>query len=403
MSIPGLGLALTKMPLFEVERCLLDAKEAIEAWLEKEWQKTPPPLYASVDLRHAGFKLAPVDTNLFPAGFNHLPKENFSKYAAILKETIHQQYPTARNLLLIPESHTRNLFYLKNVSVLQELFVQAGFELRMGELNERSLTRQNDLLLVGDFVPDLIVLNHDLTGGIPPLLEELKQPIVPPLQVGWSQRLKSKHFELYKTVVETIGELLHVNPWFLMSCFRNCQIVSFKKKLGWDCLETHTESLLQEISNYYTRYSISEKPYVVLKTDAGSYGMGVLMIEDAKTLQSLNRKQRKEMATTKGGIDVTKVILQEGIPTIDRLGEPPLVAEPVLYTIGKQVVGGFYRTHTQKGRADNLNTPGMQFIPMVNENKTLPQSILDIQQDRFYVYSVVARLALLAAAREIGL
>lgn len=363
--------------------------------------KNATPLYASVDLRHAGFKVAPVDTNLFPAGFNHLPKENTSGYASILKETIHQQYPMARNVLLIPESHTRNLFYLENVSVLRELFIQAGFELRMAKLNEHSLTRQHDLLLAGDFVPDLIVLNHDLTGGTPTLLKGLKQPIIPPLQVGWSQRLKSKHFELYNTVIETVGKLLQLDPWFLMSCFKSCQVVNFKKKLGWDCLEDYTESLLQEISDYYIRYNISEKPYVVLKTDAGSYGMGVLMIEDHKILRHLNRKQRKEMATTKGGIDVTKVILQEGIPTIDRLGEPPLVAEPVLYTIGKQVVGGFYRTHTQKGRSDNLNTPGMQFIPMVNENKTLPQSIVDIQQDRFTVYSIVARFALLAAAREI--
>lgn len=42
MSIPGFGCALTKMPLFEVEHRLLNAKETIEAWLEKEWQKTPP-------------------------------------------------------------------------------------------------------------------------------------------------------------------------------------------------------------------------------------------------------------------------------------------------------------------------------------------------------------------------
>jgi glutamate--cysteine ligase len=29
-------------------------------------------LFGSVDLRNAGFKLAPVDTNLFPGGFNNL-------------------------------------------------------------------------------------------------------------------------------------------------------------------------------------------------------------------------------------------------------------------------------------------------------------------------------------------
>jgi len=32
-------------------------------------------VYCSVDLRNAGFKLAPVDTNLFPGGFNNLSPE----------------------------------------------------------------------------------------------------------------------------------------------------------------------------------------------------------------------------------------------------------------------------------------------------------------------------------------
>ena len=48
---------------------------AIERWFRLEWMEHTPPFYTSVDLRNAGFKLAPVDTNLFPGGFNNLTPE----------------------------------------------------------------------------------------------------------------------------------------------------------------------------------------------------------------------------------------------------------------------------------------------------------------------------------------
>ena len=55
-----------------IESVILDRQSRIEAWFRSQWRKAPAPLYASVDLRNAGYKIAPVDTNLFPAGFNNL-------------------------------------------------------------------------------------------------------------------------------------------------------------------------------------------------------------------------------------------------------------------------------------------------------------------------------------------
>ena len=48
------------------------AAQDIEHWLRGQWQEHTPPFYGSVDLRNSGFKLAPVDMNLFPGGFNNL-------------------------------------------------------------------------------------------------------------------------------------------------------------------------------------------------------------------------------------------------------------------------------------------------------------------------------------------
>ena len=63
--VPHLVTALTG-PLLDLEKKILDATPAIERWFRLEWQEHTPPFYCSVDLRNAGYKLAPVDTNLFP-------------------------------------------------------------------------------------------------------------------------------------------------------------------------------------------------------------------------------------------------------------------------------------------------------------------------------------------------
>ena len=69
--VPHLTTALTG-PLLELERKFLDSRTAIEQWFRAQWLDHTPPFYSSVDLRNSGFKLAPVDTNLFPGGFNNL-------------------------------------------------------------------------------------------------------------------------------------------------------------------------------------------------------------------------------------------------------------------------------------------------------------------------------------------
>jgi glutamate--cysteine ligase len=79
------------------------------------------------------------------------------------------------------------------------------------------------------------------------------------------------------------------------------------------------------------------------------------------------------------------------------------VAEPVVYLIGRHVVGGFYRVHAQKRKDENLNAPGMHFEPLAfvkTCHRPTQPSLTDECENRFYAYGVIARLALVAAARE---
>jgi len=72
--VPHLVTALNG-PINELEQRILDSMPAIERWFRLEWMEHTPPFYSSVDIRNAGFKLAPVDTNLYPGGWNNLTHE----------------------------------------------------------------------------------------------------------------------------------------------------------------------------------------------------------------------------------------------------------------------------------------------------------------------------------------
>jgi glutamate--cysteine ligase len=132
--VPHLVTALTG-PINELEQRILESMPAIERWFRLEWMEHTPPIYTSVDLRNAGFKLAPVDTNLYPGGWNNLTTEMMPLAVQAGMAAIEKICPEAKNLLLIPENHTRNTFYLSNVVQLQRIFGQAGLNVRLGTLN----------------------------------------------------------------------------------------------------------------------------------------------------------------------------------------------------------------------------------------------------------------------------
>jgi glutamate--cysteine ligase len=395
--VPHFVTSLTG-PLLEVEHKLLDATPTIERWFRQEWQEHTPPFYGSVDLRNAGFKLAPVDMNLFPGGFNNLSAEALPLAVQASMTAIEKYCPDARSLLLIPENHTRNMFYFQNVLRLQSLLRQTGLTVRLGSLNPEitepvtytlpdgqtltvePLVRRGARVGLEGFDPCAILLNNDLSAGIPDMLRHLdSQILLPPLHAGWAVRRKTHHFAAYDTVADDFGRLL-----------------------GEQELAEKVDATLTLIRAKYREYSIDAQPFVIVKADAGTYGMGVMSVKDASEVVNLNRKQRNKMAVVKEGLEVSEVIIQEGVPTIETVENG--VAEPVVYMVDRYVVGGFYRVHTERGRDENLNAPGAHFVPLPFAAPcNLPDAGAspECPPNRFYSYGVVARLALLAASLEL--
>ena len=409
-------------PLLALEQRILDSLPAIERWFRLQWQDHTPPFYGSVDLRNAGFKLAPVDMNLFPGGFNNLSDQMLAEAVHAAQSAIDRVCPDARNLLLIPERHTRNQFYLQNVARLVRILRQTGLEVRIGSLSEEinkptpvvlddgeelvfePLVRTGDALGVGGFRPCAILLNNDLSAGIPPILRGLHDQIVmPPLQAGWAVRRKSNHFAAYDQVAAEFAQLLGIDPWFINPYFGRCGEVNFHERAGEECVASNIDFVLERMRDKYRECGITDTPYVVVKADAGTYGMGVMTVRDASEMRQLNRKQRNKMSVVKEGLEVSEVIIQEGVPTRESVNGA--AAEPVVYMIDRYVVGGFYRVHTERGPDQNLNAPGMHFVPLAfSDSCNLPDCSAqpgDSAPNRFYSYGVIARLALLAAAIEL--
>ncbi len=418
-SVPHLTTALSG-PLQEIETRLLERQDDIEQWLHSEWLRTPAPFYTSVDLRNAGFKLAPVDTNLFPGGFNNLNPAFQPLCVQAVQMAVERFCPLARGVLIVPENHTRNPFYLENLGALAQILRRAGLNVRIGSLNPelsaptviplaegRSLRlepiqREGDRIRVGDFQPCLVLLNNDLSVGPPPVLVDLAQPVVPPLKLGWWKRLKSGHFAQYRRIAGEFAERVDLDPWLIDPIFRRCGKIDFHKRAGEDCLAHNIEEVLDAIRVKYQAYGIDQEPFVIVKADAGTYGMGILTVRDADEVRRLNRKQRNKMAVVKEGQPVENVLVQEGVYTFERWGNA--VAEPVVYLFDRFVVGGFYRVHATRGSDENLNAPGMHFESLAFADSCgLPDASRgpDAEPNRFYAYGVIARLAALAAAREL--
>jgi glutamate--cysteine ligase len=419
--VPHLITALTG-PINELEQRILESMPAIERWFRLEWMEHTPPFYTSVDIRNAGFKLAPVDTNLFPGGFNNLTAEMLPLAVQAAMAAIEKICPEAKNLLLIPEKHTRNTFYLTNVKRLMQIFHQAGLNVRLGTLDEEvkapttlalpdgselvvePLVRTRGRLGLKNFDPCTILLNNDLSAGIPKVLENLhEQYLLPPLHAGWAVRRKTHHFQSYEEVAKKFAKLLGMDPWLINPMYGQCGEVNFAESTGLDCVQSNVDTLLGKVRRKYKEYGINEKPFVVVKADNGTYGMGIMTVRDAKELAEINRRTRNKMSVIKDGQEVSEVIIQEGVPTYERINDA--VAEPVVYMIDRYVVGGFYRVHAERGVDENLNAPGSSFVPLAfDHSHQLPrpgEKPGASAPNRFYMYGVVGRLAMLAASYEL--
>ncbi len=420
--VPHLVTALTG-PINELEQRVLDSMPAIERWFRLEWMEHTPPFYCSVQVRNAGFKLAPVDTNLFPSGWNNLTPEMLPLAVQSAMAAIEKICPEARNLLVIPENHSNSNQYLSSLAQLRRIFHMAGLNVCLGSIdpaikstttvelpNGESVTlepvvRGKRRLGVKDFDPCTILLNNDLSAGVPGILEDIhEQYLLPPLHAGWTTRRRSKHFKCYEEVAKRLGKLLGVDPWLINPIFGRCADVNLTDSLGMESLATNVDAVLTKIRRKYKEYGIKDRPFVVVKSDRGSRGMGLVAVREVEDLEALRKKMTSRINGKNASPHTCDVLIQEGVLTNERINDAE--AEPVVYMIDRYVVGGFYHIHAERSADDTINTsPAPSFMPLAFEQSAhLPQAASKPSAsapNRFYMYGVVGRLAMLASSYEL--
>ena len=363
--VPHFITALTG-PINELEQRIIDSMPAIERWFRLEWMEHTPLFYSSVDIRNSGFKLAPVDTNLFPSGWNNLTEQMLPLAVQATMASIEKICPEARNLLIIPENDNRSPSYLASLAQLQRIFKMAGLNVRLGSISpdikkptEIQLPNGQSVLLepvvrtkrrlgVKHFDPCTILLNNDLSAGVPGILEDIyEQYMLPPLHAGWSVRSKARHFQSYEEVAKRFGKMLGIDHWLIHPLYAKAEGLNFAQRTGMEQLATQIDALLTKVRRKYKEYGIKEKPFVMVKADNGTHGQGVMTVRDAKELGALLDVAGSKLGFVRDGVSVHDVIIQEGVQTSERMHDA--VAEPVVYTLDRYVVGGFYRMHPERG------------------------------------------------------
>lgn len=384
-------------------------RDTISQWMNQKRAEVPIPFYGSVDVRDADWKIAVVDANHFPAGFNNIAEQDMDDISALMGTHIKRNYGDCKWIHLYPEAHTRNKGYVENIATIQRLLKMAGYRCTVGspmfedrgwldglsgpvELSpvEVAVNDGEEYLLVDGDIPDLTLLNNDLTEGV---LPGLGAQVFPPKEMGWHRRRKSEHYIQLQGYVEEIADLLEIDAWHLMSEWFVSENKCLEKESCRIRLAQEIDDFLDGLAEKYAAHGIERQPVAFIKNDRGTYGLGIMVVTKGEQILELSNRKMNRLMYAKGGVDVENFLIQEGVPTCLKTEEGSPV-EPVVYLVDGQAASWFYRINPKKGDNDNLNSPSAIF-----------QSIHDVGEDygehAHGWHALVAELSMLAMGKEL--
>lgn len=399
--------------------------EELEKFFAEQSRLAPAPPYTSIDLRDSGFKVSPVDSNIFPGGHNNICVDDWALAASTFERVLTAQNGDRRpeKILVVAENHTNNAYYFENLWALKEILSLAKFEVVLGHLNPafepnlpkgctsvktatgrtivlERIHREGNLLQterVAFALTDFILLNNDLSSGVPPELEGIRQHLGPSPSVGWHRRQKSEHLRHYTELATRFSDILQVDPWLITTRFTSVDGLDFDNGVGMDKLAEGAELVLSQIRADYKARGITKEPHVFIKHNSGTYGRSIMTARSGQELLALNRREKNKMNVSKGGVTVSSVIVMEGIPT--DLKEDDETAEPVIYLAGTDPIGGFLRLNPNRDAESNLNSPGAHFKPLCFANLFRSPNRDNVILEK--LYGALGRLSTLANGREI--
>jgi glutamate--cysteine ligase len=380
----------------------------INDYLDQQFKLYQIPVYTSIDIRESDSKYSPVDNNLYPAGFNNICKKDQMVCQEHFKQALS---PICKNIIkvgLIPESHTKNLFYLDHLFSLKSILERAGFEVELLTTDSTPFEGSDQLKLISHSGHALEInlahyeqgvlktrnhnghciylLNNDQSSPLDLPWNDFKVPVVPSPHIGWFRRQKNEHFKCYEMVANQFSQYFSIAPQLIQAKFKAIEGVDFNAKEGLDQIADAIDEMQKELP---------EHTNIFVKASQGTYGMGIMVVQNGDEIRNMNRKDRNKMDIGKNKIKFTKVLVQEGVETIIKYDGHP--AEVTIYLVNGTPVGGFMRANPERDTKSNLNAKGMVY------QKFCLSEMKEIGDDQFKqaVYCVIARLSTLASALEI--
>ncbi|MBL7665971.1 MAG: glutamate--cysteine ligase [Bacteriovoracaceae bacterium] len=392
----------------ELESFVCKHWNELNATIDKMQENLPIPFYSSVDVRESTHKFAPVDNNIYPAGFNNICSRDLNAAVSRIQSYFQENYKNCKRVAIIPESHTKNLYYLDHLHSLKSTLEKAGVQVDLisidnalfeNEQETLNLTSQsnhqlailkakvaNQVFATANGTYDLVILNNDQSNPLPIEWDSIKTPVIPTPKIGWFIRQKVNHFCYYQKVLAEFCKKFSIDPNLMQAQFKRVENVDFASKEGLENLAKAVDTLKEEVGT---------DSQIFVKASQGTYGMGISVVSSGDEILNMNRKSRNKMDIGKNNIKFTTVLVQEGVETALKYDGAP--AEVTVYLIDGKSIGGFLRANPLRTTMSNLNAKGMVYqkycLSEIKENCE--------HQIKEAIYSIVARLSTIASSYEI--
>lgn len=340
--------------------------QKILAWVENKFvcSSAELPLFSSIDIRNSGYKTAHVDLNLFPSGFNNLSADAKLLSTQLCSQYLKQYYSTVSKIVIYPEQFSRNQKYLESLTVLCKMLSDAGYEVSMiwnddlfDSITLPGKIRTKDL---GEGKNEIVILNNDLTDGVPEFLVQYNGNILPSPTLGWHSRRKSEHFLKFNQVVGLVAAQFNFDAWLISNYKDICTNIDFRERKNLECIARAVDRIIAKTRVKYNEYGINGDPYVFVKSNQGTFGLGITTARSGEEILQINKKRRHSMQKIKLGIENNQVLIQEGVPTISKT-EDGHTAEEMVYSVFAHTTCIFNRINAEVDEYSSLNSRGATF------------------------------------------
>src|SRR5690606_37983095 len=115
--------------------------------------------------RESKEKYAPVDHNMYPAGFNNVCALDQDACSIAFKKGIEKLSSGAKKIAILPESNTKNSFYLDHLAILGKIIRDAGYEVSFISFDESIFYGEAHLNLIEHYKFDVDIQKAQVING----------------------------------------------------------------------------------------------------------------------------------------------------------------------------------------------------------------------------------------------